>query len=619
MKEEKRYQMMQNLFGDQSEDEEEEIESEHESSRHPNYISDEGEGGLELDGQGEAYVEGQDEAVWESEGEMHDIEHGRFSGGERENNSQEVEAGDQQEESGGRGSDSEEEGDYVQRVVTSRSRDVTGSGSEGYEELHYDHEDEEVAQGRSPRKSPEEERDQTHVAEIRDVFGDSDDEPAEYAVQNDIVQEHKSPAEEEDSYDKDIGPEELVRDEDAHYESDEEKFDLKHKEKPTGPPLELEIPLCPPPALPEKMNIIRVSNIMGIDPKPFDPKTYVEEDVFVTDESGTKKRIRLENNIVHWRNVKKADGTISCESNARFVRWSDGSLQLLIGNEVLDISVQDAQHDHGYLFLRHGKGILQSQGKLLRKMRFMPSSLSSNSHRLLTALVDSRHKKVYKVKNCITDVDPEREKEQKEKAEMQTIKANLLLGRKRERVNRKYMKPVDRGRQLSPGFLEDALDEDNEPSYYESRHPASRRRFDDDLEAEARAEKRIISAKKARGLRETPRKSSLSAARSSRRPVSFSESDREESEYETEGEEEERTPPHKSIEDSEPEYEDEEHDEEEGGDDVASDEDTEEPEHNVEESKSSLKRKEIESDEDSPPRKPTTHRRTVVFDDSDED
>lgn len=61
------------------------------------------------------------------------------------------------------------------------------------------------------------------------------------------------------------------------------------------------------------------------------------------------------------------------------------------------------------------QGILQSQGRILSKMRFMPSSLSSNSHRLLTALVDSRHKKVYKVKNCITDIDPEREKEQKER------------------------------------------------------------------------------------------------------------------------------------------------------------------------------------------------------------
>ncbi|KAI8020387.1 hypothetical protein LOK49_LG04G02349 [Camellia lanceoleosa] len=57
--------------------------------------------------------------------------------------------------------------------------------------------------------------------------------------------------------------------------------------------------------LPSKflMNMIKVSNIMGIDPKPFDPKTYVEEDIFVADESGSKKRIRLDNNIVRWRIV----------------------------------------------------------------------------------------------------------------------------------------------------------------------------------------------------------------------------------------------------------------------------------------------------------------------------
>ena len=37
------------------------------------------------------------------------------------------------------------------------------------------------------------------------------------------------------------------------------------------------------------------------------------------------------------------------------MRWSDGSLQLLIGKEVLDISVQDAQHDQAHLFLKHSK------------------------------------------------------------------------------------------------------------------------------------------------------------------------------------------------------------------------------------------------------------------------
>ena len=48
-------------------------------------------------------------------------------------------------------------------------------------------------------------------------------------------------------------------------------------------------------------------------------------------------------------------------------------------------------------------------------MKFMPSSLSSKSHRLLTAIVDSRNKKMYKVKNVITNKDPEREKEEAER------------------------------------------------------------------------------------------------------------------------------------------------------------------------------------------------------------
>ena len=44
-------------------------------------------------------------------------------------------------------------------------------------------------------------------------------------------------------------------------------------------------------------------------------------------------------------------------------------------------------------------------------------------------------------------------------AESQNIRANVLLNRKREKVSRKYTPAVDRRRQLSPGFLEDALDE----------------------------------------------------------------------------------------------------------------------------------------------------------------
>lgn len=56
------------------------------------------------------------------------------------------------------------------------------------------------------------------------------------------------------------------------------------------------------------MNIIRVSNIMGIEPKPFGPKTYVEEDNFVTDETGAKKHRRQHCSLEEcakrgWHNV----------------------------------------------------------------------------------------------------------------------------------------------------------------------------------------------------------------------------------------------------------------------------------------------------------------------------
>jgi hypothetical protein len=59
--------------------------------------------------------------------------------------------------------------------------------------------------------------------------------------------------EEEGSYGKSLRPEDIVADEDAQYESEEENIEAKFKEKPVGPPLDLEIPLRPPPARPEKV------------------------------------------------------------------------------------------------------------------------------------------------------------------------------------------------------------------------------------------------------------------------------------------------------------------------------------------------------------------------------
>jgi RNA polymerase-associated protein LEO1 len=42
-----------------------------------------------------------------------------------------------------------------------------------------------------------------------------------------------------------------------------------------------------------------------------------------------------------WRWAVDDDGNQVRESNARFVRWSDGSLQLMVGEEVLDVKEID--------------------------------------------------------------------------------------------------------------------------------------------------------------------------------------------------------------------------------------------------------------------------------------
>ncbi|KAM7268857.1 hypothetical protein ACFE04_011023 [Oxalis oulophora] len=591
--EENKHKMMQNLFGEQSEEEEEEVDSEHESNPHPNYASDEAEGGLPPDDD--------DARRQQSDFADVDVEEGQGDVEMMENDDDDLRGGvaERGEESE---ADRDDENSQHQHGVTSRRQEVVESASE--EDAGSHHSD-----------SPVEKKNEA-ADEIRDVFGDSDEDEEDgggYAVGNDRDKDsaEQEGEEEEEEEEEEARPDNMVPGEDAYYESEEERV-TRQKEKPVGPPIELEIPLRPPPAEPTKMNMIKVSNIMGIDLKKFDPKTYKEEETLVTDESGSTKRIRLQNNIVRYREVKTQDGGMTYESNARFVRWSDGSLQLLIGNEVLDISVQDARHDHSHLFLRHDKGILQSQGRISSKMRFMPSSLSSNSHRLLTALVDSRHKKVYKVKNCVTQIDPEREKEDKERAESQNIRNNVLLNKKKEKVNRKYMQAPDKRRQLSTDFLEDALEEeDDDEGYYDSRRRSHR--YEEDLEAEAQAERRIMNAKKSHGVRDIPRKSSMKPAR---RPVNRSESEREESEYETDGEEYER--PKRVEEDSEPEYEDDEEDEEA---DINEEEVTEGARHKGKgkESRGSHKRKEIESDEESPPRKAPAHRRMAVVYDSDDE
>lgn len=70
--------------------------------------------------------------------------------------------------------------------------------------------------------------------------------------------------EEEGSYEKSLRPEDILADEEHQYESEEENIEMKTKDKPLGPPLELEIPLRPPPALPGKVCLVLETYVLYV-------------------------------------------------------------------------------------------------------------------------------------------------------------------------------------------------------------------------------------------------------------------------------------------------------------------------------------------------------------------
>lgn len=57
-----------------------------------------------------------------------------------------------------------------------------------------------------------------------------------------------------------------------------------------------------------------------------------------------RARLKLKvENTIRWRDVLDDEGNTKKESNARIVRWSDGSYSLHLGSEIFDVYRQPLQ------------------------------------------------------------------------------------------------------------------------------------------------------------------------------------------------------------------------------------------------------------------------------------
>lgn len=229
-----------------------------------------------------------------------------------------------------------------------------------------------------------------------------------------------------------------------------------------GPPLELQAALQDGPPS-ERLRLVKASNLLGVDTQPWAPSTHVYEAEHVEDPLTGAIRVQL-NQRVRWRFGEADDGCVTRESNARFVRWSDGSLQLLVGEEVLDVTEADV--DNHYMYLRHS-GFIQAQAHLAKRMAFRPSSITSAAHRRLKQAVKKQHTgKGRTTKITTTIADPVKEKHAQAKLEEQKIRGREGLARKQDRMMGRYQRPAPRftstygSSALSARFLEEGDDDD---------------------------------------------------------------------------------------------------------------------------------------------------------------
>jgi len=209
-----------------------------------------------------------------------------------------------------------------------------------------------------------------------------------------------------------------------------------------------------------QIHFVKLPNFLSVETRPFDRETYEDEinDEETLDEEG-RARLKLKvENTIRWRVDFDAEGNAIRESNAKLVKWSDGSLSLHLGSEIFDVYKQPLQGDHNHLFIRQGTG-LQGQAVFRTKLSFRPHSTESFTHRKILNTLADRSMKSSGVKVLSQVIkDPDMRRDELWKRDEDKLKASM-----RRQVQQKKVKAKD-SKGLTKGYLEDE-DEDNENSF----------------------------------------------------------------------------------------------------------------------------------------------------------
>jgi len=174
---------------------------------------------------------------------------------------------------------------------------------------------------------------------------------------------------------------------------------------------------------------LELPKIVHLFPYPFDPSAPLpgpETEEFTHPLSTIRHR-------------KTPDGP---RSNARFLRWSDGSMSLALGAEMYDMPINPIpKAEQQFLVLSHQKaGLLRVVKRVDAGMKMVPVSTASGAHKRLVTKQIGKGAQIERraVKEFQPEGDPEALKRQAEKAIEEKIRNRKKLDAKRKQTQVRF-------------------------------------------------------------------------------------------------------------------------------------------------------------------------------------
>eukprot|EP00588_Corethron_pennatum_P018537 CAMPEP_0194305324 /NCGR_PEP_ID=MMETSP0171-20130528/2791_1 /TAXON_ID=218684 /ORGANISM="Corethron pennatum, Strain L29A3" /LENGTH=472 /DNA_ID=CAMNT_0039056821 /DNA_START=115 /DNA_END=1533 /DNA_ORIENTATION=+ len=296
-------------------------------------------------------------------------------------------------------------------------------------------------------------------------------------------------------------------------DDEEEEMDDKDDEEARrdAPVVRMGLHRIPRPLIstggPRTAHVARFPAILGVSTTAFRPETY--------DAAAEGKKFKFPHNIIRWGHATDATtgevrrdgaGRPIRRSNARMVKWSDGSWTLVVGADGESFEMAEATAGHNYVYasqtpVAEGDGpepggtVLECLGPLASRMAPRPMSLKSEAHRVHTIEVRRRNMKTSKIVEYVTQVDPELEKTQR-------IRNNEDINRSTGRTSTggggRRAPPRRPPAGMNPRYLEDGGDysDDNVRDIKHGRSNDRERYADDESEDDARWSNQYSRAKK---------------------------------------------------------------------------------------------------------------------------